>query len=204
MLDKALRIVIAEDQSMLRGALVALLSLENDFEIVGEANDGNDALRLIQEKKPDIVLSDIEMPNMSGLELAEHIKQSDQKCQLIILTTFARAGYLQRAMQTGVRGYLLKDAPSDELASAIRRVASGRKVVDPDLIVDAFDCVDPLTEKERKALKLASDGMSTNKIADNMFLSAGTVRNYLSNAASKLGAENRIEAARIARSKGWL
>lgn len=204
MITKPLSILIAEDQNMLRGALSALLALEDDFIIVGQANDGKEALELVLELKPDILLTDIEMPNMTGIELAEKLQQEKVDSKIIILTTFARAGYLKRAMEAGVKGYLLKDAPSDDLSKAIRRVAEGRKVVDPELVIDALEHVDPLTEKERKVLKLASDGMSTEKIASAMFLSAGTVRNYLSNAASKLGAENRIEAARIARSKGWL
>ena len=201
---QTLRIVIAEDQNLLRGALSALLALEDDFEVVAQAQDGQEAWQLIAEHSPDIVITDIEMPNMTGIELAEKMQQAKIQSKVIVLTTFARAGYLKRAMEAGVKGYLLKDAPSDELAQAIRRVAQGRKVVDPDLVVDAFDQVDPLTDKERKVLKLASDGLSTEKIAKAMFLSAGTVRNYLSNASSKLGAENRIEAARIARAKGWL
>lgn len=201
---KTLRIVIAEDQNMLRGALSALLALEDDFEVIAQAQDGEEALSLVLETQPDILLTDIEMPKMSGIELAETLQDKSLKTKIIVLTTFARAGYMKRAMEAGAKGYLLKDAPSDELAMAIRRVAQGRKVVDPELVVDAFDQVDPLTDKERKVLKLASDGLSTEKIAAAMFLSAGTVRNYLSNASSKLGAENRIEAARIARAKGWL
>lgn len=201
---KTLSIVIAEDQNMLRGALSALLALEDDFEVIAQAQDGEEALSLVLETQPDILLTDIEMPKMSGIELAETLQDKSLKTKIIVLTTFARAGYMKRAMEAGAKGYLLKDAPSDELAMAIRRVAQGRKVVDPELVVDAFDQVDPLTDKERKVLKLASDGLSTEKIAAAMFLSAGTVRNYLSNASSKLGAENRIEAARIARAKGWL
>lgn len=204
MSDKKITVVIAEDQNMLRGALVALLALEDDIDIVGQAEDGHQALKLVKELNPDIVLSDIEMPGMTGIELAEELQDEASKSKVIMLTTFARSGYLRRAMDAGVKGYLLKDTPSDELACAMRKVLAGRKVVDPELVVDAFDQKDPLSQKERKALKLASDGMSTEKIAAAMFLSPGTVRNYLSNAASKLNASNRIEAARIARMKGWL
>jgi len=204
MTQKKIDIVIAEDQNMLRGALAALLELEDDFNIVGQAKDGLDALTMIQALQPDIVVTDIEMPNMTGIELAEKLRQAKSGCNILVLTTFGRTGYLKRAMEAGVKGYLLKDAPSDDLATAIRKINKGGKVVDPELVMDAFDQVDPLTEKERKALKLASDGLSTEKIAETMFLSPGTVRNYLSNAASKLDADNRIEAARIARSKGWL
>ncbi|MFC3093809.1 DNA-binding response regulator [Alteromonas sediminis] len=204
MTQQTVSIIIAEDQNMLRGALASLLELEDDFQIIGQARDGAEALEMSKATLPDIVVTDIEMPNMTGIELAEHLQVAGLKTKVIVLTTFARAGYLKRAMQAGVKGYLLKDASSDDLAMAIRKVFQGRKVVDPELVIDALEHIDPLSEKERKALKLASEGMSTEKIADSMFLSSGTVRNYLSNAASKLGAENRIEAARIARSKGWL
>ncbi|NVJ61568.1 MAG: response regulator transcription factor [Gammaproteobacteria bacterium] len=197
-------ILIAEDQSMLLGAIATLLDLESDFKVVAQSKDGESALQSAQEHKPDIILTDIEMPKMSGLELAAKIKSELPSTKVIILTTFSRAGYLRRAMDAGVKGYLLKDSPSDELAEAIRKVMNGKKVIDPELITDAWDAEDPLTERERKALKLATDGLTTEAIAEQMHLSPGTVRNYLSNAASKLNASNRIEAARIARQKGWL
>ena len=199
-----IRILIAEDQGMLLGALSALLDLEEDFTIVAKANNGQEALELTREHLPDVVLTDIEMPQMTGIELAQSIQQEALKTQVIILTTFARSGYLRRSMDAGVKGYLLKDAPSDELAHAIRRVMAGRKVIAPELITEAWEQSDPLTDKERHALKLAFDGLKTEQIAEQMCLSPGTVRNYLSNAASKLDASNRIEAARIARQKGWL
>ncbi|GLR70686.1 response regulator transcription factor [Agaribacter marinus] len=199
-----INLVVAEDQGMLLGAVAALLNLEDDFTVVGKASDGKIALEMCRNLQPDIVLTDIEMPHMSGIELAEQLNNDHFAGKLIVLTTFARAGYLRRAMDAGVRGYLLKDSPSEELALAIRRVMNGRKVIDPELVVDAFEEQDPLSEKERKTLKLAADGLTTEQIAEAMFLSAGTVRNYLSNAASKLHAQNRIEAARIARQKGWL
>ena len=203
-MTNTISIVIAEDQGMLLGALAALLDLESDMNVVAKAQDGLEALGMVKEFQPDVLLSDIEMPKMTGIELAQQIQSEQLPAKVMILTTFARAGYLRRAMEAGVKGYLLKDAPSEELASAIRRVMGGRKVIDPDLIVDALDEKDPLSEKERKALKLAAEGLQTEQIATQMFLSAGTVRNYLSSASSKLGASNRIEASRIARQKGWL
>ncbi|MFS1703962.1 response regulator transcription factor [Aestuariibacter sp. GS-14] len=199
-----IKILIAEDQGMLLGALSALLDLEPDLQVVGKASDGKQALSLIESLHPDIVLTDIEMPVMTGLELAQCIQQQSLPCKVIILTTFARSGYLRRAMDCGVKGYLLKDAPSDDLANAIRRVMQGRKMIAPELIVDAWEEADPLNDKERKALKLAADGKQTEQIAAEMHLSPGTVRNYLSSASNKLNASNRIEAARIARQKGWL
>lgn len=199
-----IKILIAEDQGMLLGALSALLDLESDLQVVGKASDGKQALGLIESLHPDIVLTDIEMPVMTGLELAQCIQQQSLPCKVIILTTFARSGYLRRAMDCGVKGYLLKDAPSDDLANAIRRVMQGRKMIAPELIVDAWEEAAPLNDKERKALKLAADGKQTEQIAAEMHLSPGTVRNYLSSASNKLNASNRIEAARIARQKGWL
>ena len=200
----ATTILIAEDQGMLLGALSALLDLEPDMQVVGKASNGKEALAMAETLTPDIVITDIEMPEMTGLELAQCIQQRQLTSKVIILTTFARSGYLRRAMDYGVKGYLLKDAPSDDLANAIRRVMQGRKIIAPELIVDAWEEADPLSDKERKALKLAADGKQTDQIASEMHLSPGTVRNYLSSASSKLNASNRIEAARIARQKGWL
>ncbi|BBO26432.1 DNA-binding response regulator [Alteromonas sp. I4] len=200
----ATTILIAEDQGMLLGALSALLDLEPDMQVVGKASNGKEALAMAETLTPDIVITDIEMPEMTGLELAQCIQQRQLTSKVIILTTFARSGYLRRAMDYGVKGYLLKDAPSDDLANAIRRVMQGRKIIAPELIVDAWEEADPLSDKERKALKLAADGKQTEQIASEMHLSPGTVRNYLSSASSKLNASNRIEAARIARQKGWL
>lgn len=200
----ATTILIAEDQGMLLGALSALLDLEPDMQVVGKASNGKEALAMAETLTPDIVITDIEMPEMTGLELAQCIQQRQLTSKVIILTTFARSGYLRRAMDYGVKGYLLKDAPSDDLANAIRRVMQGRKIIAPELIVDAWEEADPLSDKERRALKLAADGKQTEQIASEMHLSPGTVRNYLSSASSKLNASNRIEAARIARQKGWL
>lgn len=199
-----IRILIAEDQRMLRGALASLLDLEDDFEVIGEAGNGEEALKLITSLEPDLTLMDIEMPVMSGLDVAERLQQQGDPCRIIILTTFARPGFLERAVQAGVQGYLLKDEPSDRLAQAIRSVMGGGREVSPELIFGASKGVNPLTEREREMLKLAATGMNANQIAASLHLSYGTVRNYLSEAFNKLEAKNRVEAIRIAQEKGWL
>ncbi len=199
-----MRIVIVEDQAMVRGALVALLGLEDDMQVVGEAGDGQAGLHLAQSLRPDIVLTDVEMPLMSGLELAQAIKQQGLPCKVVIVTTFGRAGFLRRAMDAGVHGYLLKDAPSDELAAALRKVAAGGRAIAPELALAGWEAEDPLSERERQVLRLAGEGKSNAEIAASLHLSDGTVRNYLSEAIGKLGAANRTEAARTARDKGWL
>lgn len=199
-----IRVVIAEDQSMVLGALAALLETENDIEVVGQAHDGKEALKLTLQHKPDLLLTDIEMPEMTGLEVAAELKQRGSSSRIIILTTFARPGYLRRALQSGASGYLLKDSPASALADAVRRVHSGGRVIAPELAVEAWSEDDPLSDRERQVLRLAAEGSSSGDIAAQLHLSEGTVRNYLSEAISKLGATNRIEAARIARMKGWL
>ena len=199
-----MKILIAEDQSMVLGALSALLEMENDLDVIGTAEDGLTALNLAQKQSIDIVLTDIEMPKMTGIELAQELQKTGNSAKVMILTTFARAGYLRRAMEAGVKGYLLKDAPSNSLADAVRKIHTGRIIVEPELVTDAWAVEDPLTDNERKVLRLSQEGHSTKEIAELIFLSAGTVRNYLSEATSKLGAKNRIEAARIAKHKGWL
>lgn len=199
-----IRVVIAEDQSMVLGALAALLETENDIEVVGQAHDGKEALKLTLQHKPDLLLTDIEMPEMTGLEVAAELKQRGSSSRIIILTTFARPGYLRRALQSGASGYLLKDSPASALADAVRRVHSGGRVIAPELAVEAWSEDDPLSDRERQVLRLAAEGSSSGDIAAQLHLSEGTVRNYLSEAISKLGAANRIEAARIARMKGWL
>jgi two-component system response regulator DesR len=199
-----IRVLIAEDQSMVRGALAALLDLEPDIEVVGLAADGAEAMRLAEETDPDVVLSDIEMPHVGGLELTEQLRVRGDRARVVILTTFARSGYLRRALEAGAAGYLLKDSPSGELAEAVRRVHAGLRSIAPELAAQAWDEPDPLTERERQVLRLAADGQSTARLANELHLSEGTVRNYLSDAISKLNASNRVEAARIARQKGWL
>lgn len=199
----SLRVLLAEDQAMVLGALAALLDLEGDLEVVGRAKDGDEARRLVDELDPDVVLTDIEMPGTTGLDLAVSLRGRERPA-VVILTTFARPGYLRRALDAGVRGYLLEDAPSDELADAIRRVASGGRVIAPELAAEAWGAEDPLTDRERQVLRLAAEGASTGRMAETLHLSEGTVRNYLSEAIGKTGAENRTEAARIARRRGWL
>lgn len=199
-----IRLLIAEDQAMVRGALAALLGLESDLEVVGEAGDGEAAWLQLQTLKPDILVTDIEMPLCSGLELAARVQTAGLATRVVILTTFARAGYLRRALDSGVRGYLLKDAPSDQLAAALRQVHRGARSIDPQLAQAAWSADDPLTDRERQVLRLAGEGASSAEIAERLELSQGTVRNYLSEAIGKLGTANRIEAYRLARQNGWL
>ena len=198
------KILIAEDQALVRGAISALLSLEDDLEVVAEAANGQEAMTFIETLDIDIVLTDIEMPLMTGIELAEKVADLKPNVKTIIMTTFSRSGYIKRALEYGVMGFILKEADSDELVAAIRSVKNGTKVFNAELALSALDDNDPLSEKERKALKLASDGLKTAEIAEKLFLSQGTVRNYLSEAIAKLNATNRVDAARIARQKGWL
>jgi two-component system, NarL family, response regulator DesR len=199
-----IRVVIAEDQKMLLGALAALLEINGDIEVTGRAENGEEALAICRAQKPDVLLTDIEMPLMTGLEVASAVRREGLPTRVIILTTFARGGYLRRALEAGASGYLLKDSPAEQLANAIRRVNAGGRVVDPELAAEAWSEPDPLTDRERQVLRMAGEGQPSAGIAERLNLSEGTVRNYLSEAISKLGAGNRIEAARIARDKGWL
>ncbi|NQZ24667.1 MAG: response regulator transcription factor [Colwellia sp.] len=199
-----MKVIIAEDQALIRGALTALLNLEADIEIIGEAENGIEAGKLLDKFSADILLTDIEMPLMSGLELAQVTAKKHPNIKTVIITTFGRAGYIKRALTMGVKGFLLKDTPSAELAAALRKVMLGKKVIDPELAIAALDDVDPLSDKERKALSLAGEGKTTHDIAELLFLSEGTIRNYLSECIAKLNATNRIDAARIAQQKGWL
>ncbi len=199
-----IRVLIAEDQTMVLGALSALIGIEADLEVVGEARDGREALSLALQKIPDVIVTDIEMPGMTGLDLAAELKRQGSRSRVVILTTFARPGYLRRALEAGAAGYLLKDAPSAHLADAIRRVAAGGRAVDPSLAAEAWTEPDPLSDREREVLRLAGEGRSGPEIARALRLSEGTVRNYLSEAIGKVGARNRVEAARLARQKGWL
>ena len=173
--------------------------------MVGTAGNGRDALALCRELRPDIVLTDVEMPHMTGLELAARLREEGLPCKVVIVTTFARSGYLRRALESGVRGYLLKDAPADTLAAAIRQVHGGGKAIAPELALESWSAdADPLSERERQVLRLAGEGKTSAEIAKLVHLSEGTVRNYLSEAISKLHAGNRIEAYRLARNAGWL
>jgi two-component system response regulator DesR len=199
-----IRIVVAEDQAMVRGALAALLETEADLAVVGQAPDGSVALEMTMKLVPDVLLADIEMPEKTGLEVAAEIQRRRMPVRVAILTTFARAGYLRRALDAGVSGYLLKDAPAATLANAIRRIHAGARVIDPELAAEAWSEPDPLTDRERQVLRYAGEGATSAEIAARLNLSEGTIRNYLSEAMSKLAATNRTEAARIARQKGWL
>ena len=202
-----MKILLAEDQAMVRGALAALLTLAcdslNEIEIV-EVEDGDKAMQQLKTDSFDLLLTDIEMPGKSGLELSQWLQQQRSQTKVIILTTFGRAGYIKRALEYGVGGFLLKDAPSEDLINAIKQVMAGKRVIDPELAFTAIGEIDPLNDKERRALRLASEGLSTSDIGSQLFIAEGTVRNYLSEAISKLNASNRIDAARIAKQKGWL
>lgn len=200
-----IRILLAEDQAMVRGALAALLALEPDMEIVAEVARGDEVVAAALAAQPDVALLDIEMPGADGLTAAAEVHAQLPACRILILTTFGRPGYLRRAMESGVVGFLLKDAPATQLAAAIRRAMAGERVVDPTLAVSALsEGVSPLTERERMVLAAASHGASIAEIAASLYLSEGTVRNYLSVAMQKLGAHNRVEAAHLAEQKGWL
>jgi two-component system response regulator DesR len=199
-----IRIVLAEDQTMLLGALAALLEIEGDIDVVGRARDGEEAMKLVRQERPDVLLTDIEMPIRTGLDVAAAVHQERLPTKVIILTTFARGGFLRRALEAGASGYLLKDSPAEQLANAIRRVHAGGRAIDPELAAEAWSEPDPLTERERQVLRLAAEGKTTSDIASSLSLSEGTVRNYLSEGISKVGGQNRVEAARIAREKGWL
>lgn len=198
-----MNILLAEDQAMIRTALACLLRLEAGFQVT-EATDGTAALKLLKQQRFDLLLTDIEMPGHSGIELAQYIQQQKLATKVVVITTFGRAGYVKRAMDAGVGGFLLKDAPVEQLVQAIQQVMTGKKVVDSELLLNSLGEQDPLSDKERQALRLAAEGKSTGEIASALYIAEGTARNYLSEAISKLNAANRIDAARIARQKGWL
>ncbi|MDQ1191180.1 two-component system response regulator DesR [Stenotrophomonas sp. SORGH_AS282] len=172
--------------------------------MLGAAADGEAAWRMLQQLQPDILVTDIEMPGLSGLELAQRIARHALPIKVVIVTTFARSGFLRRALDAGVCGYLLKDAPAEKLADALRQVQHGGRAIDPQLALDAWSQADPLNDRERQVLRLSGDGRSASEIATQLGLSHGTVRNYLSECIGKLGVANRIEAYRLARQKGWL
>ncbi|OZI10188.1 DNA-binding response regulator [Bacillaceae bacterium SAS-127] len=199
-----IRIFIAEDQRMLLSALGTLLNLEEDMEIIGQATDGQEAVDLIKRLNPDVCLMDIEMPLKNGLEVTEELKIDLPACKVIILTTFARPGYFERAIKIGVHGYLLKDGSIGDLAAAIRNVMQGQRVFNPELMFDTIREANPLTTREQEILTLAAEGKTTKEMTSELFLSSGTVRNYLSEIIQKLEAKNRIEAIRMAKEKGWI
>lgn len=200
-----IRLLIADDQALVRGALGALLELEPYLTVVGMAADGAEAVRLAEELRPDVCLMDIQMPGMDGVEATRRIRQASAGTRVLVVTTFARPGYLRSALDAGASGFIVKDTPAEELAEAVRRVRSGLRVLDPVLAADSlFDGANPLSDREREVLRLAADGRSAAAIASEVFLSAGTVRNHLSAAIGKTGAANRAQAVRIAQDKGWI
>ena len=204
-IGKPITVVLAEDQGILRSSLTVMLGIEPDIQVVASAADGTEALRAVGLHLPAVLVTDIEMPQLTGLDLAARVKELYPATRVLILTTFARPGYLRRALDAGAIGYLLKDCPSTEMAEAVRRVARGERVIDPGLAAESWSAdAGPLTEREREVLRRAGEGESTAELARTLRLTEGTIRNYLSEAISKVGAHNRTEAARIARGKGWL
>jgi two-component system response regulator DesR len=200
-----IRVLLAEDQGMMRGALAMLLDMEEDIEVVGQVEAGDQVLATAIETRPDVALLDVEMPGRSGLDAAADLRDKLPSCKVLILTTFGRPGYLRRAMESGASGFLLKDGPVEELADAIRKVLAGQQVMDPALAAAALSAgPNPLTDRERDVLTAAADGATVADIAQRLFLSESTVRNYLSSAIGKTGSRNRIEAVQAARSNGWL
>ncbi|WP_040951006.1 response regulator transcription factor [Gorillibacterium massiliense] len=198
-----IRIVIAEDQRMILGALAALLELEEDMTVVAKAGNGEDAVKLARLHQPDVCIFDIEMPLKNGLEAAEELAGLTLNCKVVILTTFARAGYFERAIKAGVHGYLLKDSPSEELANSVRIIVGGRRLYAPELMDEAYGEENPLTEREKAVLTLIADGKSTKEISKELFITPGTIRNYISVILGKLGVGNRVEAIKQFKEKGW-
>lgn len=202
---RVIRLVIADDQALVRGALGALLDLEDDVEVVGLAESGTDALRLVAETSPDVCLMDIQMPGLDGIETTRRLRAASTDTRVLIVTTFARPGYLRSALDAGASGFIAKDTPAEQLADAVRRVHAGLRVLDPVLAEESlFEGANPLTEREQQVLRLASDGRAAAAIASEVYLSAGTVRNHLSSAIGKTGATNRAQAVRVASDKGWI
>ena len=200
-----IRVLLAEDQAMIREALAALLSFEDDIEVVAQVGRGDEVLKAANDTSPDVALLDIEMPGLDGLTAAAELKKRHPNTSIVILTTFGRPGYLRRAMESGVSGFIVKDSPADKLAQTIRQVKAGKKVIDPDLAAAALsEGASPLSPRERDVLAASQDGATIAEIAAALFLSEGTVRNYLSACIQKTGARNRAEAFRIASERGWL
>lgn len=202
---RPIRVVLADDQDLVRGGLAALLNLEPDLEVVGQAGRGDELEDLVRRTRPDVALVDIEMPGIDGIDATRRIVEAGLGCRCLIVTTFGRPGYLRRAMDAGAYGFVVKDTPAERLAQMVRKVAAGQRVVDPALAADSLaGGIDPLTERERDVLRAAADGGSIKSVAAALHLSAGTVRNHLSSAIGKTGAETRYEAARLARERGWI
>ncbi|WP_047522746.1 response regulator transcription factor [Microbacterium sp. ZOR0019] len=200
-----IRLLIADDQALVRGALGALLDLEPDLDVIGMASEGAEAVRLATELRPDVCLMDIQMPGMDGVEATRRIREASAGTRVLVVTTFARPGYLRSALDAGASGFIVKDTPAEQLAEAVRRVHAGLRVLDPVLAADSlFEGANPLSDREQQVLRLAADGRSAAAIAAEVFLSAGTVRNHLSAAIGKTGAGNRAQAVRIALDKGWI
>ncbi|WP_261564887.1 response regulator transcription factor [Frankia gtarii] len=200
-----IRVLLADDQHLVRGALAALLSLEDDIEVVGQVGRGDEVVSQVGALHPDVVLMDVEMPGIDGLAAAAAVRATAPSTQVLIVTTFGRTGYLRRAMEAGALGFVVKDAPAEALADAIRRVARGERVVDPTLAAATLaGGASPLTGRERDVLVAARDGATVADIAGRLFLSEGTVRNYLSSVIAKTGTRNRMEALRAAEDAGWL
>ena len=200
-----IRLVLAEDQLLLRNALASLLALEGDIEVVGQAGDGVTALRLLREARPDIALLDIDMPGLTGLDVLKACAAEQLPTQIMILTTYGRPGYVREAIDAGARGFMIKDRPVPELADALRRVLAGEMVIDPDLAVSALGiAANPLSERERAVLRASAGGLTIRAIAGELYLSASTVRNYLSQAIQKTGARTRAEAYATALNNGWI
>lgn len=199
-----IRILIAEDQALVRDALSTLLQLEDDFDVVASVGDGKQAVDLVRTCQPDVALVDIEMPIMSGLEVVERLTELAPHCRCILVTTFARPGYMQRALKAGAKGYLLKDTQVDELADAIRRICQGARIFHPSLMMEAMTEANPLSQREVEILRCVANGLTTKDTAKVLMLTEGTVRNYLSEAMSKLDCSSRRDAAQLAESKGWI
>ncbi|UPL19575.1 response regulator transcription factor [Microbacterium aurugineum] len=202
---RTIRLLIADDQALVRGALGALLDLEPDLDVIGMASEGAEAVRLATELRPDVCLMDIQMPGMDGVEATRRIREASAGTRVLVVTTFARPGYLRSALDAGASGFIVKDTPAEQLAEAVRRVHAGLRVLDPVLAADSlFEGANPLSDREQQVLRLAADGRSAAAIAAEVFLSAGTVRNHLSAAIGKTGAGNRAQAVQIALDKGWI
>jgi two-component system, NarL family, response regulator DesR len=200
-----IRVLIADDQHLIRAALRALLDLEDDIEVVGEVGSGDEVIAMVEQVQPDVAMLDIEMPGLDGLATAAALSNMESPVRVLVLTTFGRPGYLKRAMSAGALGFVVKDAPPDQLADAVRKVAAGQKVVDPNLAISTLSLGDnPLSPREQDVLAVARDGATVSEIANRLALSEGTVRNYLSSAIAKTSSRNRVEAVRFAEEQGWL